>query len=161
MILTVILLARWEWSSDFSAAVSLNPRLPLLHSQLGNAYFYSGDREQAKSEFTQELKINPRDFNANYRLGRLLREDRNLVDAAARLQTALQLRPDEIIRAFSTPALPSPKKASRDWPVSTAERPPVGPSRLRSFLRLHDGICRRRYHSCLHFSFCGTHQTPE
>ena len=80
---------------DFSAAVSLNPRLPLLHSQLGNAYFYSGDREQAKKEFTEELEINPRDFNANYRLGRLLREDGNVVDAAARLQTALQLRPDD------------------------------------------------------------------
>lgn len=80
---------------DFSAAVSLNPRLPLLHSQLGNAYFYSGDREQAKREFAEELKINPRDFNANYRLGRLLREDGNLVDAAVRIQTALQLRPDD------------------------------------------------------------------
>ena len=80
---------------DFSAAVSLNPRLPLLHSQLGNAYFYSGEREQAKKEFTEELEINPRDFNANYRLGRLLREDGNVVDAAARLQTALQLRPDD------------------------------------------------------------------
>jgi tetratricopeptide (TPR) repeat protein len=80
---------------DFSAAVSLNPRLPLLHSQLGNAYFYSGDREQAKKEFKEELTINPRDFNANYRLGRLLREDGNLVDAAAHLQTALQLRPDD------------------------------------------------------------------
>jgi len=80
---------------DFSVAVSLNPRLPLLHSQLGNAYFYSGDREQAKREFTEELKINPRDFNANYRLGRLLREDGSLVDAEARLLTALQLRPDD------------------------------------------------------------------
>src|SRR5258707_46303 len=80
---------------DFSAAVSLNPGLPLLHSQLGNAYSYSGEREQAKKEFTEELEINPRDFNANYRLGRLLREDGNVVDAAARLQTALQLRPDD------------------------------------------------------------------
>ena len=80
---------------DFTVAVSLNPRLPLLHSQLGNAYFYSGDREQAKKEFKDELTINPRDFNANYRLGRLLREDGNLVDAAAHLQTALQLRPDD------------------------------------------------------------------
>jgi tetratricopeptide (TPR) repeat protein len=80
---------------DFIAAVSLNSRLPLLHSQLGNAYFYSGNREQAKSEFTEELKINPRDFNANYRLGRLLREDGDLEDAAAHIQTALQLRPDD------------------------------------------------------------------
>jgi len=42
--------------TDFSAAVSLNPRLPLLHSQLGNAYFYAGEREQAKKEFTEELE---------------------------------------------------------------------------------------------------------
>ncbi|MFH4171070.1 tetratricopeptide repeat protein, partial [Acinetobacter baumannii] len=45
--------------------------------------------------YLAELEINPRDFNANARLGWLLREDGRLDEAAKYLQTALALRPDD------------------------------------------------------------------
>ena len=54
---------------ELNAASRFNPQLPTLHSQLGDAHLFSGDREQAIKEYEIELQNNPRNFNANVRLG--------------------------------------------------------------------------------------------
>src|SRR6266550_5050775 len=61
-------------TEEFNQAKELNPRLPTLHSQLGEANLFSGNREQAAKEFAAELEINPRDYNANVRLAWIYRE---------------------------------------------------------------------------------------
>src|SRR5438552_15989544 len=40
---------------ELKLASQSNPRLPTVHSQLGNAYLSTGAREQAAKEFTAEL----------------------------------------------------------------------------------------------------------
>jgi tetratricopeptide (TPR) repeat protein len=72
----------------------MNPSLPGAHSLLGSALTSSGDRPAAMTAFRRELQQNPNDFDANLRLGLLLR-DENQVDAAADyIQRAARLRPD-------------------------------------------------------------------
>src|SRR6266550_84590 len=85
---------------EFNQAKELNPRLPSLHSQLGEANMFSGNREQAAKEFAAELEINPRDFNANVRLGWIYREDGRLAEAATLLKRALDLRPNDIASLY-------------------------------------------------------------
>lgn len=81
--------------TELSEAARLNAKLPTVHSQLGNAHLFSGDREQAMKEFVLELENNPRDFNAVARLGWLYREDGKLDEADALLKRALELRPGD------------------------------------------------------------------
>jgi tetratricopeptide (TPR) repeat protein len=72
---------------ELAQAEKLNPALPTLHSTLGTAYLKAGDRESAREQFRKELQLNPQDFNANLRLGRILREDADLQsDAVKRLR---------------------------------------------------------------------------
>ena len=78
---------------EFTQAERMNPQLLTLHSQLGTAYLNAGDREAARKQFLAELQLNPRDFNANLCLAKILREDVRLDEADILLTKAIQLRP--------------------------------------------------------------------
>ncbi len=54
-----------------------------------------GDRARPIRDSEAELAINPRDFNALARLGRLYREDGRLDEAAPLLERAASLRPHD------------------------------------------------------------------
>lgn len=63
-------------------------RLATLHSQVGVALLYRGDRERAAREFEAELSMHPEDFNANAFLGWLLQQDGESDRALKLLRTA-------------------------------------------------------------------------
>ena len=94
---------------ELNQAKELNALLPTLHSQLAEANLFSGNREQAAKEFEAELKNNPRDFNANVRLGWIYREDGRLDEAAPLLKKALELRPNDISSLYQMAQLAAAK----------------------------------------------------
>jgi tetratricopeptide (TPR) repeat protein len=80
---------------ELQRAVELNPDLPTVHSLLGIALMNAGDRPAAMAAFRRELKTNPNDFQANLRLGLLLRDEDRLDEAADYLARAARLRPKD------------------------------------------------------------------
>ncbi len=67
------------------------PHIPLLHSQIGVAMLYEGDRDRARNAFLAELAINADDFNANAFLGWLYQQEGDSERALQLLQTAYNL----------------------------------------------------------------------
>jgi tetratricopeptide (TPR) repeat protein len=106
---------------ELNQAEQINPRLPTLHSQLGTAYLFSGDREHALKAYANELEINKRDFEANLRLGMLYREDQRLGEAETLLKRALDLRPGETYILYQL-ALLSQAKGATDEAVKLLEQ---------------------------------------
>ena len=53
----------------------LNPDVPDVHAYLGMALVTTGDQEGAKKAFAQALAADPNNFDANLRMGVLLRQD--------------------------------------------------------------------------------------
>jgi Flp pilus assembly protein TadD len=92
---------------ELSQAAQLRADLPGLHSALGVAKVGLGDSDGAALEFTEALKADPNDFQANYYMGRLGRLDGD--DEAARkyLTKAEQLHPGapEVIFEFAAIAM--------------------------------------------------------
>jgi len=76
-------------------ALELNPKLPSVQAWHGRVLMRLGDTEKAKVAFKNELATNANDFEANLYLGVLLRQDKQLEEAATHLQRAIQLRPRE------------------------------------------------------------------
>jgi tetratricopeptide (TPR) repeat protein len=93
----------------------------MLHSQLGTAYLVSRSREEAATEFEAELKINSRDFNSNFSLGRIYREDGRLDEALVLLKKALELRPDDVPTLYEM-AHVAQSKGGNDEAIRLLER---------------------------------------
>ena len=74
-------------------AVELNPQLATVHTLYGIALMDTGDRPGAMAEFRRELQRNPDDFEANLRLGLLLRDENQVDLAADYIARAARLRP--------------------------------------------------------------------
>jgi tetratricopeptide (TPR) repeat protein len=74
-------------------AVELNPQLPTVQSLYGIALMDTGDRPAAMAAFRRELQRNPDDFDANLRLGLLLRDENQVDLAADYVARAARLRP--------------------------------------------------------------------
>jgi len=75
-------------------AVELKPELPTAHTLLGIALMDTGDRPRAMAEFRRELQRNPDDFEANLRLGLLLRDEDQVDLAGDYIARAARLRPN-------------------------------------------------------------------
>ena len=80
---------------EVQRALELNPKLPGVQAWYGRVLMRLGDTEKAKTAFRTELASNANDFEANLYLGILLRQDKQLDEAASHLQRATQLRPRE------------------------------------------------------------------
>jgi tetratricopeptide (TPR) repeat protein len=80
---------------DFQKAAELNPNLPDVYAQYGEALLSTGDQEGARKAFLRELELNPNNFESNLRLGVLFRNDENYDRALAYLHRALQIRPGD------------------------------------------------------------------
>lgn len=78
---------------ELSQAAALQPDLPGLHSALGVAKVGLGDSDGAAIEFTEALKKDPNDYQANYYLGRIRRLDGDRDAARQFLTKAEQLHP--------------------------------------------------------------------
>ena len=89
---------REDWRAalpELQKAAELNAELPTVHSLLGIALMNTGERPGATEEFRRELRKNPNDFQANLRLGLLLRDENRLDEAFDYLTRAARLRPND------------------------------------------------------------------
>jgi tetratricopeptide (TPR) repeat protein len=80
---------------ELSAAVELNPKLPLAHYLYGKALLTLGHRAEAMECFRAELAIDPNEFGSNLYLGVLLNQGESYKEATPYLDRALQVRPDD------------------------------------------------------------------
>jgi Flp pilus assembly protein TadD len=92
---------------ELSQAAAIQPDLPGLHSALGVAKVGLGDSDGGALEFTEALKADPNDFQANYYMGRLERLDGDYEAARKYLTKAEQLHPGapEVIFEFAAIAM--------------------------------------------------------
>lgn len=81
---------------DLEKAVELNPNLPDLYAYYGAALLATGDQPGAQSAFEHALKDDPNNFDANLRMGMLLRLDENYDEAMPYLRHALEVRPGDL-----------------------------------------------------------------
>ena len=82
-------------AKEFEKAAKLNPDLPTVHAYYGRALSMTGNTDQAREEYRQELANNPNDFDANLQIGTILKQDQNPDEALKYFQRALLVRPGE------------------------------------------------------------------
>jgi tetratricopeptide (TPR) repeat protein len=82
--------------SDLKTAVDLNPKLPDVYAYYGLALLSSGDEDGARQAFEKELSRDPINFDANLRMGVVLREDEDYEGAMSYLMRALRVRPGDL-----------------------------------------------------------------
>jgi tetratricopeptide (TPR) repeat protein len=81
--------------ADLAKAVEMNPNLPDVYAYYGLALFVTGDLEGSRKAFQEELKHDPNNFDANLRLGTMLRQEQKYDEAQRYFQRALLVRPDD------------------------------------------------------------------
>jgi tetratricopeptide (TPR) repeat protein len=86
--------------SDIKKAIEMNPNLPDVYSYYGLVLLYSGDQAGAQQAFEKELTHDSNNFDANLRMGLLLRMDQEYDRALACLQHALEVRPGDLSTRF-------------------------------------------------------------
>jgi tetratricopeptide (TPR) repeat protein len=92
---------RWnEAAAEYRAVLAQNPTLPGIHYRLGRLLLSLPEnaatptsRDEARHEFEEELKINPRNAGAEYVLGELARQSRDWPQAVDHFAKAAQLDP--------------------------------------------------------------------
>jgi tetratricopeptide (TPR) repeat protein len=86
--------------SNVDEAMRLNPHLPGLHTLNGTILDYAGDQEGAAAEFQKTLETNPKDFEAQLRLGSVLYAQRKLDAARLHLDRALEIDPTSSLARY-------------------------------------------------------------
>lgn len=81
---------------DFQKAYELNPQLPTVNGNLGQALMATGDTGAATKAFERELMQNPNDFAANLQMGVILKQDEVLDQASNHFARALRIRPGDM-----------------------------------------------------------------
>ena len=77
-----------EAIAEYQVAIKLAPGQPGLHEELATEYWKSGKLDEAETEYTQELTIDPQSLLATYKLGSLRverskpQEGKPLIEAA-------------------------------------------------------------------------------
>lgn len=93
--------------ADLEAALRLNPQIPNIHTLVGIARDKNNDPENAEPMFRQALQQNPDDFTATLYLGTILYKRRELGEAKAYLDHALQLKPSDELARYESAMLAS------------------------------------------------------
>ena len=87
-----------EAIAEYRKAIAKNPKAVDLHYRLGRALLgQSHDPaalEQARTEFANELKLNPSDAVAEYQVGQILAAQSKTAEAGPHFERAAELRPD-------------------------------------------------------------------
>ena len=92
---------RWrEAEAEYRAVLAQNPNLPGIHYRLGRLLLSLPEnaltpatRDDARREFEEELKINPRNAGAEYVLGEMARQAGDWAQAAGHFANAARLNP--------------------------------------------------------------------
>jgi tetratricopeptide (TPR) repeat protein len=89
---------------ELTAAATLQPDLPSLHTSIGMAEVGLNKAKAAEQEFSKALNANPEDYQANYYMGRLKRLDGDIPVARKYLAIADQLSPNspEVMFEFAS-----------------------------------------------------------
>jgi tetratricopeptide (TPR) repeat protein len=88
---------KWEEAAaEYRKILANNPQLPGIHYRLGRLLLSKPSpgpevAEEAKKNFAEELKIDPRNAGAEYVLGELERQDNNWPEAVAHFSRAAKL----------------------------------------------------------------------
>lgn len=84
--------------ANYREAIKIDPRLPGLHSELGDLLYHSDDsklKAQAEAEFKTALAVNPDDEVAQRMLGEISETRGDLKSAYAGYSRALKLQPND------------------------------------------------------------------
>jgi Tfp pilus assembly protein PilF len=100
--------------SDLKEAIERNPNLPDVYSYYGLALLATGDQAGAQTAFEKELEHDANNFDANLRMGFLLRNDQQYDKALPYLERALQVRPGDMSARFQI-ALVRLAQGQEDW----------------------------------------------
>jgi Tfp pilus assembly protein PilF len=86
-----------EAIEHYREALKINPQLPGLHFELGEMLKTSGTQHQdeAEAEYKAALQVNPRDEQAECRLGDIAVQRNDLKEAEERLTHAVELQPSD------------------------------------------------------------------
>lgn len=132
-------------AEDFSKALALNPKMPLLRSYHGRSLLFTGDADGAERAFREVLAEAPNDYDATFLLASILARRGRVAEARPLLERALQLRPHSeesraLLASLDHPE-PNPTRVGDvspllDRPAPDVElRRPDGGSYLLSSLR--------------------------
>jgi len=84
--------------AEYRQVLSLNPRLPGIHYEIGRLLLSAGPDpaklEAARQEFEAELQLDPTDAASEYELGEMARQAHRWNEALQHFQRATQLQPD-------------------------------------------------------------------
>ncbi|MGD0697824.1 MAG: tetratricopeptide repeat protein [Terriglobia bacterium] len=89
----------------FQNAEKMDPKLPGVYADLGEALTDLGEMEEAKAAYLKELARDPGNFKANYMLGQLDRLIGNDAEAGKYLEKANELQPGAAGPAYELAAL--------------------------------------------------------
>src|SRR5204863_9745669 len=81
---------------DLQKAVELNPNLPEAYAYYGTALLSTGDQAGAQEAFEHALLDDPNNFDANLRMGLLLRKDEKYDEALKYIRHSLEIRPGDV-----------------------------------------------------------------
>jgi Flp pilus assembly protein TadD len=76
--------------SDYSRAISLNPKFDKAYVNRGNAYWHLGKYEESFADYQMAIKLNPEDPNAYYNMACKHALRKNDSEACAWLQKAVE-----------------------------------------------------------------------
>ena len=86
--------------TNLDEAARLNPNLPGLHTLRGTILDSAGDQAGAAGEFQKALADNPKDFEAELRLGAVLYAQRKLEEARPHVVRALDIDPASYLARY-------------------------------------------------------------
>jgi Tfp pilus assembly protein PilF len=84
--------------ANYREAIAMNPRLPGLHSELGDLLYHSSEKNlqaQAEAEFRAALEVDPNNEKAQLSLGMIAQKNADLKTALTDDSRAVQLDPND------------------------------------------------------------------
>ncbi len=82
--------------ADLQRAVEMNPNLPDVYTYYGLALTSTGDQAGGQEAFRRALQSDPNNFEANLRIGVLLRKEEKHDEALQHFHHALEIRPGDL-----------------------------------------------------------------
>jgi tetratricopeptide (TPR) repeat protein len=80
--------------AEYEAAIKLAPNEPRLHEELGTQFRVAGKMQEAEQAYLKELKIDPENVTAQYKLGVLAIERGDPARGKSLIEGALRAKPD-------------------------------------------------------------------
>jgi tetratricopeptide (TPR) repeat protein len=149
---------RWnEAAAEYRAVMTQNPDLPGIHYRLGRLLLSLPEnaltpsvRDDARREFEEELKINPRNAGAEYVLGEMARQAGDWGPAAGHFANAARLNP-----AFADAHIGLGRSLISDRKHEEAIRP------LEAAVKLQPENPAAHYHLAIAYSRAGRKEQAE